>query len=116
MDRRAFITTFGGSILAVPLATEAQQVAKVARIGFLSINLAAAPPNLHEAFRQGLRDLGYVEGRDVVIDYRDAGGKEVENLFGICAVGVTLPQCTKTSELENAIDPALQILACRHEW
>jgi putative ABC transport system substrate-binding protein len=55
-------------------AAEAQQADKVARIGYLSINLAAFPANLHEAFRQGLRDLGYVEGRNVVIEYRDAGG------------------------------------------
>jgi len=75
MDRRAFIAMAGGSIISRPLVAEAQQPAKVARIGYLSVNLGAAPPRQREAFRQGLRDLGYVEGRDVVIDYRDAGGK-----------------------------------------
>src|SRR5262245_65452468 len=75
MDRRAFITMVGGSILAAPLAAEAQQPAKVARIGVLTINQAAAAPHLREAFLQGLRDLGYVEGRNVAIEYRDAGGK-----------------------------------------
>src|SRR5438477_11669129 len=62
-----------GLVLA-PLAAEAQQAAKVPRIGWLAVNRA---PNLHlsEAFRQGLRDLGYVEGRNVVIEYRDAEGK-----------------------------------------
>ena len=62
-----------GLVLA-PLAAEAQQAAKVPRIGWLAVNRA---PNLHlsEAFRQGLRDLGYVEGRNVVIEYRDAAGK-----------------------------------------
>jgi putative ABC transport system substrate-binding protein len=61
-------------LLAAPLAAEAQQAAKVPRIGYLSLNSAA---NLHlpKAFRQGLHDLGYVEGRNVVIDYRDAEGK-----------------------------------------
>jgi len=44
------------------LAAEAQQAAKVARIGYMSPNLADWP-HTHEAFRQGLRDLGYVEGR-----------------------------------------------------
>ncbi len=57
-----------------PLGAEAQEAAKIARIGYLSVNLAANP-HLREAFRQGLRDLVYVEGRNVVIEYRDAEGK-----------------------------------------
>jgi putative ABC transport system substrate-binding protein len=73
MDRRAFMVSITGSLLAAPLAAEAQEAAKVARIGYLSTNLAANP-HTHEAFRQGLRDLGYVEGRNVVIEYRDAEG------------------------------------------
>jgi len=59
---------------AAPLSAEGQQAAKVARIGFLSGSLANGP-HLPEAFRQGLRDLGYIEGHDVVIEYRDAEGK-----------------------------------------
>jgi putative ABC transport system substrate-binding protein len=62
------------AILAAPLAAEAQQAAKIARIGLLAGNLAASP-HLRETFRQGLRDLGYVESRNVVIEYRDAEGK-----------------------------------------
>jgi putative ABC transport system substrate-binding protein len=57
-----------------PVAAEAQQAAKAPRIGYLAGNLAASPQP-HEAFRQGLRDLGYVEGRNVVIEYRNAEGK-----------------------------------------
>jgi putative ABC transport system substrate-binding protein len=74
MDRRAFIGAMAGGLLATPLVAEAQQAAKIARIGWLAGDLAA---NLHlrEAFLQGLRDLGYVEGRNVVIEYRDAEGK-----------------------------------------
>ena len=68
------ITLLLGGLFS-PSTAGAQQAAKVARIGYLSINLAAAPPTQHEAFRQGLRDLGYIEGRNVVIEYRDAGGK-----------------------------------------
>jgi putative ABC transport system substrate-binding protein len=73
MDRRAFIAGVAG-FLAAPLAAEAQQAAEIARIGYLAVHLA---PNRHlsEALRQGLRDLGYVEGRNVVIEYRDAEGK-----------------------------------------
>jgi putative ABC transport system substrate-binding protein len=74
MDRRRFLLTSLAGVLAAPLAGEAQPAAKIARIGYLATNLAANPP-LPEAFRQGLRDLGYVEGRNVVIEYRDAEGK-----------------------------------------
>jgi putative ABC transport system substrate-binding protein len=72
--RRKFLGALAGGLLAPPLAAEAQQAAKAPRIGFLAGNLAAIP-HLREAFRQGLRDLGYVEGRNVVIEYRDAEGK-----------------------------------------
>jgi ABC-type uncharacterized transport system substrate-binding protein len=71
--RREFIALVGG-IAVAPLAAEAQQVAKVARIGFMTGNHAASPHAI-EAFRQGLRDLGYIEGSNVVIEYRDAKGK-----------------------------------------
>src|SRR5437016_7410177 len=74
MRRREFITFLGGLAAAWPITGRAQQAAKVARIGYLSTNLASSPYH-HEAFRQGLRDLGYVEGRNVVIEYRDAEGK-----------------------------------------
>ncbi len=73
--RRAFIGTLTGAFLAAPLTAEAQQAAKIARIGYLSGASLAASPHLREAFRQGLRELGYVEGRNVVIEYRDAEGK-----------------------------------------
>ncbi len=76
MNRRRFLATLAGlgGMLAAPLAAEAQQAAKVPRIGLLANNLAASP-HLREAFLQGLRDLGYVEGRNLVIEYRDAEGK-----------------------------------------
>jgi putative ABC transport system substrate-binding protein len=74
MPRRAFLATIAGGLLAAPLAAEAQQANKPPRIGYLASSLASG---LHvtEAFRQGLRDLGYVEGRTVVIEYRDAEGQ-----------------------------------------
>src|SRR5688572_11708052 len=74
MDRRRFLLTALVGALAEPFAAEAQQAAQIARIGWLGINRAASP-HLSEAFRQGLRDLGYVEGRNVMIEYRDAEGK-----------------------------------------
>jgi ABC-type uncharacterized transport system substrate-binding protein len=72
--RVAFSITLLLGGLFSPLAAEAQPAAKVPRIGYLHPNLAASP-HLTEAFRQGLRDFGYVEGRNGVIEYRDAEGK-----------------------------------------
>ena len=87
IDRRAFIGTLAGGLVAAPLAAEAQQAAKVARIGILGANPAASPRL--EAFLQGLRDLGYVEGRNVVIEYRNHEGK-VERLPALAAELVAL--------------------------
>src|SRR5712691_9604208 len=83
--RSAILVAF---VLLVPLAAETQQTAKIARIGYLSGNRAAFP-HLPETFRQGLRDLGYVEGRNLVIEYRDAEGK-VERLPTLAAELVAL--------------------------
>src|SRR5262245_27882323 len=74
MRRREFITLLGGAAVGWPVAANAQQPAKIARIGWLGQNLARNPLG-REAFRQGLRDLGYVEGRNFVIEFRDAEGK-----------------------------------------
>jgi putative ABC transport system substrate-binding protein len=74
MERRAFVASLTGALLAAPLAAEAQPAAKVARIGWLGDKPAPGHP-LREAFLQGLRDLGYVEGRNVVIEYRFSEGK-----------------------------------------
>src|SRR5262245_19637065 len=86
--RFAFSITLLLGGLFSPAAPEAQQAAKVARIGYLPLNLAGGP-DLHEAFRQGLRDLGYVEGRNLVIEYRDAEGKP-ERLPALAAELVAL--------------------------
>jgi len=73
MDRRAFLTGTGAMLLAAPLAAEAQPARKVHHVGVLQVG--APPEPLVEAFREGLRDLGYVEGRDIVLEYRWAEGK-----------------------------------------
>ena len=75
MDRRTFIGVVAGRLLAVPLAAEAQPAGRVYRIGFLGNSTAALEANLVGPFREGLRDLGYVEGRNVLIEYRWAEGK-----------------------------------------
>jgi putative ABC transport system substrate-binding protein len=71
IDRRTFIGAVAGGLLAACFAVDAQQVAKVYRIGYLS--LRAGPAAQDEAFIQGLRDLGYTVGRNVVVEYRWAG-------------------------------------------
>jgi ABC-type uncharacterized transport system substrate-binding protein len=86
IDRRTFLAGTGAVLLAAPLTAEAQQAAKVVRIGYLTANVASDPL---EAFRQGLRDLGYVEGRNLVIEYRDAEGK-LERLPALAAELVAL--------------------------
>ena len=73
MDRRTFLAGTGAVLLAAPLAAEAQQPGNVPRIGWLQANQALGS-RYQEAFLKGLRDRGYVEGRNVVIEYRDAEG------------------------------------------
>jgi len=68
--RREFITLIGGGAAAWPLAARAQQSSKVFRIGYVSPLAANSLPKRLDAFRAGLRDLGYEEGRNIVIEYR----------------------------------------------
>src|SRR5437867_13344056 len=68
MERRTFLAIVAGGLLAAPLAVEAQHTGKVYRVGFLWDSPAVWRHAL-EGFRQGLRDLGCVEGRNVVIEY-----------------------------------------------
>jgi ABC-type uncharacterized transport system substrate-binding protein len=75
MDRRDFISLVVGTIIAAPLAAEAQQPGKVYRMGYLYSGSASSSPRAPEAFREGLRELGWVEGRNIVIDYRFAEGR-----------------------------------------
>jgi len=74
MNRRAFVAGLG-AVLAAPLAAEAQQAGKVFRVGFLGSTSPSGYASQVEAFRGGLRDLGYVEGQNLVIEFRWAQGK-----------------------------------------
>ena len=87
LQRRDFLIG-AGALLAAPFAAEGQRPERIARIGFLSFDLAGNP-RAPESFLQGLRDLGYVEGRNVVIESRNANGK-TERLPALAAELVAL--------------------------
>jgi len=74
-NRRKLVIALGAGALAAPLATFAQQKDKVWRIGFLGTATASGFAGRVEALRAGLRDLGYVEGKNIVIEFRWAEGK-----------------------------------------
>jgi putative ABC transport system substrate-binding protein len=91
MDRRTFIGRVAGVLLAMPLAAQAQKPATVYRIGWLSPDAAADPfaLSLLDTFEEELHDLGYLEGKNLVIDIRRAEGKN-ELLPGLAAELVAL--------------------------
>src|SRR5262249_42021100 len=84
VNRRGFLGAMVGGLFAAPLAADAQQAAKVWRIGYLDPGKAPVGWSQHgpgpagaivdRPFTQGMKDLGYVEGRDFVIEYRWAEG------------------------------------------
>src|SRR5262245_13497237 len=100
MDRRAFITIVGASILAAPIAVEAQQADRVYRIGWLGPDQTF---HRREWLVQDLRDLGYVDGRNVEIAYRFAKGN-IDRLDAIAAELVGL----KVDVILAVSQPAVQ--------
>jgi len=75
MQRRSFITLLGGAAAAWPLAARAQQTRKVPTIGFLGANTPTVQSHWTAAFVQRLRELGWIEGRTIAIEYRWAEGR-----------------------------------------
>src|SRR5271170_1998289 len=76
MDRRKFIGSVAGGLIAVPLGAFAQQQGKVWRVGFLlARRRALGETDYYRAFPRGMRELGYVEGQNLVIEWRSAEGK-----------------------------------------
>jgi putative ABC transport system substrate-binding protein len=88
IDRRTFLAGTGAVLLAAPLTAEAQGAGKVPRIGFLYYGSPGPSPEV-EAFQQGLRELGYVDGQNIAIEYRFARG-QVERLPELAAELVRL--------------------------
>ena len=75
MRRREFIALVGGAIWCPTGVRAQQQTGKVPRVGYLRLTSPADRPHLLDAFRQRLRELGWVEGQNIVIDYRFAEGR-----------------------------------------
>ena len=75
MSQKIFSLALGALLFALCLPVDAQQQAKVARIGWLAFSSESTLPERYEAFRRGLRELGYIEGQNIAIERRDAEGK-----------------------------------------
>jgi putative tryptophan/tyrosine transport system substrate-binding protein len=92
-------------LVAVVVTVEAQQPTKAARIGFLGASSASSYSTRIPAFREGLRDLGYVEGKDIAIEYRYADGK-LDQLAALAAELVRLKVDVIVIDSSTAIDVA----------
>ena len=76
MNRILTFVALSFMLLALCVPTEAQQTKKVLRIGLLSATRPSPMPPAIEALRQGLRELGYFEGQNIIVEYRWADGKD----------------------------------------
>src|SRR2546425_7351837 len=75
MTRRAFISGWAGSVMLLPMAADAETPAKARRVGLMMSTNPVAASHIVAAFADGLRELGHVEGKNVVFEYRWAEGK-----------------------------------------
>jgi putative ABC transport system substrate-binding protein len=104
MRRRDLIAFAGTALFAWPLVARAQQQAKIARLGVLSVGPPAAWATRLEALRAGLRDLGYIEGKNLVIEFRSPG--TVEQMYEAAAelvrMKVDVIFATSSTEAEPA--------------
>jgi putative tryptophan/tyrosine transport system substrate-binding protein len=115
LQRRDFITLLGGAAAAWPLAARAQQSARLRTIGFLGPNTHAAASESIAAFVQRLRELGWIEGRTVAIDYRWAEGRseraaEIAAEFARLKVDVIVTQSTPASLAAKQATSAIPIV------
>ena len=106
MTRKIIGFALGALLFALSLSAEAQQATKrIPRVGFLSLNTAFVQKDRVEAFREALRKLGYVEGQNIIIDYRFADGKS-ERLPGLVAELVALKVDVIVTAGNSATGPA----------
>ena len=104
MRRRELLEFAGTALFAWPLVARAQPQAKIARLGFLSFGTPAASANRVEALREGLRDLGYVDGKNLVIEFRWSSTVEQmhEAAAELVRMKVDIIFATSSTEAESA--------------
>jgi putative ABC transport system substrate-binding protein len=105
--RRAFLATLASGLLAAPLAAEGQQAGKVWKLGYLDQGATARSKPYVDGLKQGLHDLGWVEGRNILIEVRFAEGR-TDQLPGLAAELVRL----KVDVIVTSTTPAA--LAAKH--
>ena len=108
ISRRRVVLALGAGALAAPLAAYTQQQSRMRRIGFLAVGSRSKPSNPevnYDAFVQGMRELGYIEGKNLVIEWRFADGK-YERLPGLAAELVRM----KVEVIVTHSTPATQAL------
>jgi putative tryptophan/tyrosine transport system substrate-binding protein len=106
MRRREFISLLGGAAAGWPLAARAQQPGKLPRLGYLGFGPASAYDTRLEALRAGLRDLGYVEGKNIVIEFRWAD--RVDQLPALAAELVRMKVDVIFANSSTLVEPARQ--------
>jgi putative ABC transport system substrate-binding protein len=117
MNRRTFLGTLTGGLLAAPLAAEAQRATTTPRVAFLGNGSTAFSGPLLDSFRAGLRELGYVEGQGVVIEARFADGKServqdlVRELLALSPDVVVAAGPQALRELKRATDSVPVVMA-----
>jgi putative ABC transport system substrate-binding protein len=118
MDRRAFLAG-AAALLAAPLAAQAQPAGKAWRIGFLTSDVKDASTPRVMQFTQGLRDLGYVEGRNFILEIRNAEGRterfsalaaELVNLKVDVLVAVSTPAALAAKHATNTIPIVMTVV------
>ncbi len=108
MERRKFIEVIGGGLLAAPLAAEAQQAAKVPHIGWLGGPTRESADAFVREFQRGLKDLGWVEGQNIVIEWRFGGGRAEQlpdlaaELVRLCVDLIVAPSTPTIFAAKNA--------------
>src|SRR5215475_11234456 len=110
MSRKLVCVALVALLFAVSFPAEAQQPAKIPRIGFLGASSASFYSARIDTFRQGLRELGYIEGKNIAIEYRFADGK-IERLPELAAelvdlkvdIIVTVPNATAAKNATKTI-------------
>ena len=109
MGRREFVALLGGAVVW-PLAARAQQQsAKIARIGYLTFGTAAAAAPRVEAMRAGLRELGYVEGKNILIEFRWA--ERVELLHELAGELARSSVDIIFADSSTEVEPARKLMA-----